>query len=77
MSSCSVIYTFLFFFLIYPIHVPKSCNLACELAAKTSKTDQVLSIRGSITANHYYNQTSRPAIKDHKAYTKIEFLAKN
>ena len=64
MSSCSVIYTFLFIFFIYPIHVPKSCNLACELAVKT---DQVLSIRGSLTANHYYNQTSRPAIKDHKA----------
>lgn len=32
-----------------------------------AKTDQVRSVRGSITANHYYNQTSRPAIKDHKA----------
>ena len=64
MPSCSVIYTILVFFFTYPIHVPKSCNLACELAAKT---DQVRSMRGSITANHYYNQTSRPAIKDHKA----------
>lgn len=60
----SYIHLFIHFFFIYTIHVPKSCNLACELAVKT---DQVLSIRGSITANHYYNQTSRPAIKDHKA----------